>query len=363
MAEPSEPAPRRTLSRRDLLTLAPRPEPGSGHLVRVHRRAMACRFEVALRGEHADFLGAAQEALDEADRIEDRLTVFRETSEVSRLNAGAAEVPVPVSEELYGLLETAARLHEGTGGAFDPTATPLLRTWGFLRREGRLPEAGEIEAARAVVGLPLVERDAEARMVRFRKPGVELSFGSIGKGYALDAMKERLRRVGVSAALLSAGGSSVVAFGGGDEGFRVDVTSRRVPDRPLFRLWLRDAAQATSGAGEQFFEVEGRRYGHVIDPRTGWPAAGVLSATVVTASGAFADALSTAFLVAGPALAERYCAENPGTLALLVPEDEPGARLVFGGYPGVEMEEPLGRRATATAPRAARATSRPNPEE
>jgi thiamine biosynthesis lipoprotein len=300
---------------------------------------MACRFEVALREEHVAHLGLAQAALDEADGIEDRLTVFRETSEVSCLNARAAAEAVPVSSELLGLLETAARLRTATGGAFDPTATPLLRAWGFLHRDGRLPEAAEIGAARALVGLELVEVDAVARTVRFRRPGVELSFGSIGKGFALDAMAERLRRGGLPAALLSAGGSSIVALGGGAEGFQIDVASRRVPGRPLFRLWLRDAAQATSGAGEQYFERDGRRYGHLIDPRTGWPAAGVLSATVVTAKAAEADALSTAFLVAGAELAERYCRENPGTLALLVPEEEPERRLVFGSYEGAELEE------------------------
>jgi len=327
-----------TLSRRDLLTLAPRPATRPAHVIRVHRTAMACRFEVALRGENADCVGAARDALEVADRVEDRLTVFRDTSEVARLNARAAETSVPVSAELFDLLRATARLHEATGGAFDPTATPLLRAWGVLRRQGRRPEDAEIDAARSVVGLSHVETDATKRTVRFRRPGVELSFGSIGKGFALDAMKRRLEERGVPAALLGAGGSSILAFGGGEEGFAVDITSRRVAGRPLFRLVLRDAAQATSGAGEQFFEADGRRHGHVVDPRTGWPGHGVLSATVVTSSAADADALATAFLVAGEDLAERYCAENPGTLALLVPEDDPGRRLVFGSHPGAELE-------------------------
>jgi thiamine biosynthesis lipoprotein len=299
---------------------------------------MACRFEIALSGEHAAFMEAARDALEEADRIEDRLTVFRE-SEVTRLNARAATEAVEVSGELFSLVQTAARLHRLTEGAFDPTATPLLRTWGFLRREGRLPEPAEIESARARVGFDQVELDAAGRSVRFRRAGLELSFGSLGKGYALDRIKDRLRRSGVPAALLSAGGSSVVAFGGEGDGFPVDVGSRRAAAGPLFRLRLREAAQATSGAGEQYFEAGGRRYGHVIDPRTGWPAAGVLSTTVATASAADADALSTAFLVAGPALAERCCARSPGTLALLVPEDEPDRRLVYGGCDGAQLRE------------------------
>jgi len=325
-------------SRRDLLTLGGPGEESTDHWVRASRTAMACRFEIVLSGEHSAYLHAAQEALEMADRVEDRLTVFRDTSEVSQLNARAAMAPFPVSDELFALLETAGHLHARTAGAFDPTTTPLSKTWGFLRREGRLPEKAEIEEARARTGLAHVARDAATRTVRYARPGLELSFGSLGKGYALEVMGRALRARGVEKALLSAGGSSVLAFGGGREGFVVGVTSARLPGSPLFHLRLRDAAQATSGAGEQFFEVAGERYGHVIDPRTGWPARGVLSATVVTRSAAEADALSTAFLVAGPELAETYCREQPGTLALLVPEDEPGKRLVFGSCEGAQLE-------------------------
>ena len=219
-----------------------------------------------------------------------------------------------------------------------PTSTPLLQAWGFLQREGRRPDAATLEATRALVGMERVRLDAALRTVRFDRPGTQVSFGSLGKGYALDRMAHGLRRGGVPKALLSAGGSSVVAFGGGDEGYAVDVRSKRASGARLFGLRLRDAAQATSGSGEQFFEVDGQRYGHVLDPRTGWPATGVLSATVVTASAADADALSTAFLVAGPSLAESYCADHPGTLALLVLEAEPDRPRVFGSHEGATLE-------------------------
>ncbi|HEY6547034.1 MAG TPA: FAD:protein FMN transferase, partial [Vicinamibacteria bacterium] len=127
MPVPAEPE---SWSRRDLLALASPRAASADHWVRASRTAMACRFEVLLSGEHASFLGAAQEALAAADRVEDRLTVFRDSSEVARVNARAAQAAVAVSEELFALLETAARLHARTGGAFDPTATPLSRTWG-----------------------------------------------------------------------------------------------------------------------------------------------------------------------------------------------------------------------------------------
>ncbi len=124
-----------------------------------------------------------------------------------------------------------------------------------------------------------------------------LNLGAIGKGYALDRVAGSLRHAQVHHALLSAGRSSMLAIGGRGRGWPVDIVSPR-RQRPIARVWIRDAALGTSGAGEQFVVVDGRRFGHVLDPRTGWPSDGMLSATVITASAADADALSTAFLVA-----------------------------------------------------------------
>jgi thiamine biosynthesis lipoprotein len=298
---------------------------------------MACRFEVTLASEYAEHVGAARDAFDEVDRIEEALSVFRDSSEVMGVNRDAAARPVTVSPLVFALLERCRELHAAAEGAFDPTSAPLSRSWGFLARAGRLPEAEEIAGALALVGFDKVELDGEARAVRFSRPGVGLNFGGIGKGFALDRMVERLRASGVPQALVSAGGSSALAFGGG-AGFRVDLHSPRVPG-VIARLRLREAALGTSGPGEQFFEAGGQRYGHVIDPRTGWPAAGVLSASAATPSAADADALSTAFLVGGPSLAERYCQAHPGTLALLLLEAEPTRPLLFGACPGFEVED------------------------
>lgn len=332
-------APSAAISRRELLSLdfARGPET-AGHWIRVHRRAMACRFEVTLSGEDARHVPAARELLDEIDRIESALTVFRETSELVRLNRAAAAGPAHVDDALFGLLELCREMHARTGGAFDVTTTPLSRCWGFLRREGRLPAPEEIAAARDLVGMDKVQLDAAARTVRFRRPGMELNLGSIGKGYALGVVAVRLRQQGVRHALLSAGGSSVVAVGGRGEGWVVDLRSRQVSRHRLARLRLRDVAMSTSGAGEQFVEVGGTRYGHVLDPRTGSPAEGVLSASAVTTDPAVADALSTAFLVGGVELARRCCAEHPGTLALVTPDDGTERPRVFGECPGVALE-------------------------
>lgn len=327
------------LSRRAFFTRRPPPSPAADYLVRVHRQIMACRVEVVLPGERASDLHVASSALDEGDRLEDVMTIFRPGSELSRVNREAHAAPVVVSEELFSVLWQAASLADATRGAFDITSTPLSQCWGFLRRAGRLPGPSEIDEALSCVGMRLLALDPDARTVHFRKPGVTLNLGSIGKGFALDRMGLLLSARGTSDALLSAGSSSILARGGRSAPWRVDLRTATTGD-VLARLHLVDAAVGTSGAGQQFFTVDGRRLGHVIDPRTGWPAAGILSASVVTSAAAAADALATAFLIGGTDLAGLYCAEHPDVLAIVTPDDDTRRPIIFGSHPGVSVELP-----------------------
>jgi thiamine biosynthesis lipoprotein len=307
------------------------------HWVRIHRVAMACRFEVMLSSDDARDMAAARAALDEADDIESVLTVFRDGSVVSDLNRRGAREDVTVGPALFGLLARSAELHERTGGAFDVTSAPLTRCWGSLDSEGRPPTEQEIADACAIVGMGHVVLDAAARTVRFARAGVELNFGAIGKGFALDGMGALLRGRGARRALLSAGHSSVLAIGGKGRGWPVDLRPR-LASRRVGRLWVKNGAVGTSGAGERFTEIDGQRYGEVIDPRTGRPADGVLGASVITTDAAAADALSSAFVIGGPELARRYCDATPDVLAVLV-LDEPGERTeVFGRYNGATLE-------------------------
>jgi thiamine biosynthesis lipoprotein len=332
------------VTRRALLTGVSSTRTGHGASdrtwLRVHRTAMACRVEVLFAEGGAGSLAAARAALEEADRLESMLTVFRDTSDLVRVNRCAAQHPVHVPRELFEVLQRSLVLHHATDRAFDVSSTPLSRCWGFLRREGRLPLPAEIEAARACVDMDAVILDAEAQTVALRHAGIELNLGAIGKGFVLDHMAAGLRASGVRDALVSAGRSSLVAIGGpegvgGARGWRVDLRSM-VRDEIIGRLLLRDGAVGTSGAGEQFFELNGIRYGHVIDPRTGWPSSGVRSASVVAASAADADALSTAFLVGGIDLASRYCSTHADVLAVVTPDD--GQPRLFGGYRQARLE-------------------------
>lgn len=309
----------------------------SPYWVRVHRTAMACRFEVTLSGEDTDCVGRVQQALAEAARLEARLSVFRDDSELSRVNRSAGGRPVPVSRELFYLLRRCRELHAETGGTFDITSTPLSRCWGFLKRQGHVPDPDALDAARRRVGMPHVILESLSRTVSFDRDGVELNLGSIGKGYAVERVAARLRRLGVRHALISAGGSSVRALGG-RPAWTIDLTSRQTAGR-IARLRLCHGALATSGAGEQYVDAAGTRFGHVLDPRTGWPAQGLLSVSVAAADAATADALATAFLVGGEDLARRYCASHPDTLAILTVDCPDARTIVVGSHPGVEGSE------------------------
>jgi thiamine biosynthesis lipoprotein len=202
-----------------------------------------------------------------------------------------------------------------------------------------VPTRDEIAAARELVGMENLAFDRERRGLRCAKQGMSVNLGAIGKGYALDRMAHVLRAGGVGRALLSAGGSSVLALGGRRAGWPIDIRPPLLGGARVARLHLRHGALGTSGAGEQFVIADGTRYGHVIDPRTGWPASGVLSCSVTTADAATADALSTAFLVGGLDLAQRYCDAHPGTLALMTMDDGTRRLRTLGSYPGATVAE------------------------
>lgn len=300
-------------------------EAAGRYLISLKRRAMACDFEILLNaGQYEDGPMLAVAALDLVEELESQLTVYRETSEVMEINRAAAEHPVAVEPRLLALLQQAVQLHRETHGAYDITAGPLSKAWGFFRRQGAVPDEAALGEALASVGSDKLVLDAERGTVAFTQPGVELNLGAIGKGYALDRCAELLLHGGVDTFLLHGGQSSILARGAratgrpDDRGWRVSIGDPLRPGKTLLEFPVVDRAVGTSGTQFQFFRQAGRRYGHIIDPRTGWPAEGVLSSTVIAPTAALADALSTAFFILGPADAQAYCASHAEVSALLV---------------------------------------------
>ena len=286
---------------------------------------MACQFDVVLPIERpAGADETAIDTLDLIDALEAQLTVYRDQSEVSDINRRAAFERVPVEERLFQLLQQALELHDQTQGAFDITAAPLIKCWGFYRRAGRIPTAEELAAARDCVGSHWIRLEPQSREIWFERQGVEINLGAIGKGYALDRGAEHLAAWGVSDFIFHGGNSSVLARGssshaeGDRPGWRVGLKHPMRTERRLAEVWLRTQALGTSGAGAQFFFHQGKRYGHILDSRTGMPAEGVLSSTVIAPTAAQADALATAFYVLGVEGMRDYCESHPEIAAILV---------------------------------------------
>ena len=294
-------------------------------LLRVSRRAMATTFEIAIPYGTIDTLPAANDALDLIGDIESWMTVFNEDSEVSRVNCEAAIRPIEASKPLFDLLTTCAALTAETNGAFDPACGAMIKTWGFYRREGRLPTDKDRASAMAASGMKHVVLNESNRTVKFLRPGLELNFGGIGKGFALDRAADLLaNQWGITSALLHGGGSSVRAVGtppGDSHGWRIGLKHPHDPDQSLGEVRLRGNGLGTSAATFQYFVYKGKKYGHVLDPRSGHPAEGTASASVIAASAAESDALSTAAFVMGANAFETYRKPRPEIEAIIMPED------------------------------------------
>ncbi len=294
--------------------------------VTLARHAMATRFEFVLHGDNPVALRAAgEEALEEIDRLEKRLSLYRPGSEIAQLNTRAAREAVRVTPEVFALLEHAQRLQAETAGAFDITIAPLVRCWGFMGGTGKLPAPEEIADARSQVGMQHVQLDPHNCTVRFLREGVMLDLGAIGKGYAVGQAAEILRAAGVMSALIHGGTSTVFAMGSppGEAFWKVAIETPPAaaglagfPELPA--IPLRDEAMSVSAIWGRCFESGGRSFGHVIDPRTGQPVNRALLAMVALPSATDTDALSTALMTLGAAGHDSIYRSRPDMRTVLV---------------------------------------------
>lgn len=303
--------------------------PLAGDTIRLETQAMACAWNVIMNPGPVEQVRLASDAFEVVHDVETLLTVYRAESEISQVNFHAAERPIAVSQDLYDFLDRARRLSFETGGAFDPATGALLRLWRGARREGRIPTQPEIDEAMLSTGVAKIEFNSEARSIRFPRPGFAFDLGAIGKGHGVDRAVESLRQAGMTDFLIHGGYSSV--YGAGDHlgqgGWPVALKNPLFLEGSYATVLLNNNGLGTSGSNVQYFRHEGRRYGHILDPRTGWPAEGLLSVTVLAASTADADAISTALYVMGLEPAIEWCQRHPEIGAILVPQPSPGGQL------------------------------------
>jgi len=292
--------------------------------VRLAIEAMATRFELVLPldapGGEARLRAVGEEALAEIVRLESRLSAFRPASDISWINAYASDRAVRVEPTLFALVQRCLALSAATAGAFDITVGPLMRAW----RSG-----GDIAAARACVGYRHVHLDARRSTIRLGRRGMSLDLGAAGKGYAIDEAIAVLAAHGCTSALLHGGTSSVHAIGGAPEGAGWTI-AWAPPGGTECAFRLDGSALSVSAAHGRAFQRDGRSYGHVIDPSSGWPGEAANAAVVTGPRSLECDALSTALLVLGPAWL-------------------PALRARFPGYDGLAQAPAAGPIATAAA--------------
>ncbi len=268
--------------------------------VRLALNAMATRFELVLHGKDPVFLRAAgEEALAEIKRWHQRLSFYDPASDVSRVNRLASKTPVQITPTLYSLLRTADDLYEKTDGAFDVTIGPLMRCWGFAGDTGSWPEESARREALGKTGMNKMVLDDQTYTVAFEQDGMAIDLGAIGKGYAIEEAAMILRECGVTSALLHGGTSTMVAIGTPspkDNGWPIGITDPLDESRILTSTAIHDEAFSVSAPHGKAFQKEDKVWGHVIDPRTGYPVQGPALSAVINSSATICDAISTAVL-------------------------------------------------------------------
>jgi thiamine biosynthesis lipoprotein len=283
--------------------------------------AMGTAYTLVLYDEDRQRLETAlEDAFEEVRRLDALLSNYRQNSEWSKANRLAATQPVVLSAELFSLLSACQEYSALSEGAFDITVGPLMKVWGFYKGSGRLPHRAEVRTALRNVGYRNLELNPAESTLRFRRPGVEMDPGGIGKGYAVDRVVKVLQDHGIRSALVSAGGSTIFGLGHPphDAAWKIAIRDPKNKRLTVEQLELRDQSMSTSGTYEKFFRAEGRTFSHIMDPRTGWPAEGMLSVSVVAPRAIDSEAWTKPVFING----RRWAASHlPAGFRALVCED------------------------------------------
>jgi FAD:protein FMN transferase len=299
---------------------------------RFAHAAMNTTFEVIISGEEADYARqASQAAFEEVDHLEQELSRFDPTSDVSQINGLRAGKKLRVGLATLECLKAAAAVAADTGGAFDVTIGSLLACWRSPDKSLRTPTQAELDAARARTGMNHVEILDDEYAVRLKADGVKIDLGGVGKGYAVDRMMAVLKQWSVKTALVHGGYSSVLALGappkaprvGDERGWKLAIRQDSGDTPALGYVYLKDRSLSGSAAPP----VDQ----HIIDPRTGRPAEGNRNAWAIAPSATVTDCLSTAFIVMTPAEVEAYIKRHADTAAMIVPRRPEGSKPISLG--------------------------------
>ena len=283
-----------------------------------YRYIMGTSIEVQAFGGTAETRAAAIEeafgAFAEVDRL---MSNYRDDSELALINRDAAKQPVRISDPMMSVLLAAQQVSAQSGGRFDVTVGPLVRLWGFHDKKPHEPTAEEFAAVRPLIDYRNLVLDAAQHTARFTRPGVEIDLGGIAKGFAVEVAANVLRRYGLNGFIDAGGNQYLLGTPPGKAAWTVGVKDPDRPARLLGVIETPETSVSTSADYATFVEINGRKYGHVLDPHTLQPSAAALSVTILSRDGTLADAMSKAAFILGPTAGVALIDSVPGMSGLI----------------------------------------------
>jgi thiamine biosynthesis lipoprotein ApbE len=288
------------------------------------RQMMGTWAEITVYSQDVEAANRAIEsALDTMTTVGNLMSPYNQDSEISEINRQTGKKSVRVSPPTFFVVQSALYYSEISDGAFDITISPLIRSWGFFRKQGRIPPQEEINQQRALVNYKLIELDSEQRRIKLLKHGITLDLGGIAKGYAVDKAIEKLRSAKLENILVNLSGNMYAMGHSKDkEAWHIGIRHPRQKGDLLGFLELREEAIATSGDYEKFFIHAGKRYSHIINPHTGYPVSDIASVTIIAPTAMAADALSTAVFVLGAEKGLQLIESEDGVEGIIVQIDD-----------------------------------------
>ncbi|WP_340063646.1 FAD:protein FMN transferase [Ascidiimonas aurantiaca] len=286
-------------------------------------KLMGSRFDITIAaGSEVRARDAVNKAIAEIQRIEKCISSWDANSETSQINRNAGIQPVKVSKELFELIQRSLQVSAVTGGAFDISFASIDKVWYFDGRMTQMPSEESIKASVEKVGYKNIVLNTDEQTVFLKLPGMKIGFGAIGKGYAADKVRTLMKEMGIPAGIINASGD-LTTWGYQPDGteWKVGITNPLNQNKVFSWFPVVEAAVATSGNYEKYVVLNGKKYTHIIDPRTGYPASGLVSVTVFAKSAELCDALATAIFIMGTQSGIHMIDQLPGIECVLVDEN------------------------------------------
>lgn len=269
---------------------------------KITRLLMGNRFEITLEAKTAkELVFFLAKAVTEISRIEDLLSTYKPTSETNLINENAGIKPVKVSDEVFALIKRCKKISEITEGTFDITYGSIdKRFWNFDTKMTSLPDENLAKKSIALINYRNIELDAENKTVFLKNKGMRIGFGGIGKGYAAEKTKILMKNLGINAGIINASGD-LSCWGIPESGkpWTIGIANPNFVEMPFSTLEITDLAIATSGNYEKFAVIDGKKYSHTINPKTGFPISGIKSVTVISPNAEISDAFATPLSILG----------------------------------------------------------------